>query len=127
MIINNLKLIIPLLTSCIRTRYNNLELINVFGMRCNGLGRIQNSATAGFKYFDCKGVTEFRLTTRGYADGIFEVRTAWDGEVLAEIKIEYTNVWETYSVPIAIPDGVHAIYMTYKGNGVTALKSFELI
>jgi hypothetical protein len=91
------------------------------------VGRIQNFATAGFKYFDCKGVTEFRLTTRGYADGIFEVKTAWDGEVLAEIKIEFTNVWETYSAPIAIPDGVHAIYLTYKGNGLTALKSFELV
>jgi len=91
------------------------------------VGRIQNSATAGFKYFDCKGVTEFRLTTRGYADGIFEVKTAWDGEVLATIKIEYSNVWETYSAPVLIPDGVHAIYLTYKGNGLTALKSFELV
>lgn len=91
------------------------------------VGNIQNSATAGFKYFDCKGVTEFRLTTRGYADGVFEVKTAWDGEVLATIKIEYTNVWETYRAPIVIPNGVHAIYLTYKGNGLAALKSFELV
>jgi hypothetical protein len=88
---------------------------------------IQNTATAGFKYFDCKGVREIAITTRGYAGGIFEVRNKWDGECLAEIRINYSNVWERYITNIPMPDGVQAIYLTYKGEGNAALKSFELI
>ncbi len=90
------------------------------------IGNIQDTATAGFKYFDCQDVKEIRIQTRGYGDGEFEVKTAWDGEVLARIKIQYTNVWEEYTAPIAIPDGVQAIYITYRGGGNVALCSFAL-
>ncbi len=90
------------------------------------IANMKDSATVGFKYFDCKGIKEIRIKTRGYADGVFEVRTAWDGEVLATIGIEYSNVWEEYSAPIELPDGIHAIYLTYRGNGVAALLSFAL-
>lgn len=88
---------------------------------------IQDTATAGFKYFDCKNVTEIAITTRGYAGGIFEIRNKWDGEVLAEIQIHFSNVWERYTAKLSVPDGVQAVYLTYKGGGNAALKSFELI
>lgn len=91
------------------------------------LANIQNSATAGFKYFSCKGVTAFALTTRGYAGGTFEVKTAWDGEVLTSFAIPSSNIWERYVSPIQIPDGVQAIYLTYRGHGNISLKSFELL
>ncbi|NLW89916.1 MAG: family 43 glycosylhydrolase [Clostridiaceae bacterium] len=87
---------------------------------------MKDSATAGFKYFDCKGVRTIRVTTRGYAEGTVEVRTAMNGEVLAGINIHNTNVWETSGSPISLPDGVHEIYLTYRGGGNAALKSFEL-
>ena len=63
---------------------------------------------------------------RGYADGTFEVKTAWDGEVLATLEVQYTNVWEKYTAPVTIPDGIQALYLTYRGNGNAALRSFEL-
>ena len=91
------------------------------------VANISDSATAGFKYFDCKGVKEIKLWARGYGNGTFEIKTAWDGEVLATVTLEYTNVWEEYSTPINIPDGVHAIYITYRGGGNVSLRSFELI
>lgn len=91
------------------------------------IANMKNSATAGFKYFECKGVKEIRIKTRGYAAGVFEVRTSWDGDVLAELKIEYSNVWEEYAAPVQIPDGVQSIYLTYRGDGVASLLSFELI
>ena len=91
------------------------------------IGNIMNSATAGFKYFDMQGVTKIRITVRGYANGNFEVRTKWDGEILAEIPVVYTNVWETYEADIAMPDGVQALYLTYRGQGKAALLSFELV
>lgn len=91
------------------------------------VGNIQDSTTVGFKYFEMKDVKKIRITTRGYADGVFEVRTTWDGEVLAKIPIVYTNVWENYETEIRIPDGVWALYLTYRGQGAASLKSFCLI
>lgn len=91
------------------------------------IANIKDSATAGFKYFDCRSVREIHIKTRGYADGVFEIKTTWDGEPLARIKIAYSNVWETYSAPISIPDGIHSIYLTYRGPGCVSLLSFELI
>ena len=51
------------------------------------IGNIQDSATAGFKYFDIQGVRRIRVTTRGYADGDIEVRNEIDGEVLAKLRM----------------------------------------
>lgn len=90
------------------------------------IANIQDSATAGFKYFDCKGIREIRIKVRGYADGVFEVKTSWDGEVLARIKVKYSNVWEEYAVPVSIPDGKQAIYLTYRGGGNASLLSLNL-
>ena len=90
------------------------------------IGNIQDSATAGFKYFDCRDVKEIQIKVRGYADGVFEVRTAWDGEPLASIRVQYSNVWEEYSAPVNLPDGKQAIYLTYRGGGNASLLSFAL-
>ena len=90
------------------------------------IGNIQDSATAGFKYFDCKDIREIRIKVRGYADGVFEVKTAWNGKVLAQIRVRYANVWEEYEAPAAIPDGKQAVYLTYRGNGNASLLSFTL-
>lgn len=91
------------------------------------IANMQDSATAGFKYFDCRGVREIRVTVRGYASGVFEVRTSWDGEALAKINVVHSNVWEEYSAPVEIPDGTQAIYLTFRGQGSAGLKSFTLL
>ncbi|MCR5121054.1 MAG: family 43 glycosylhydrolase [Ruminococcus sp.] len=90
------------------------------------IAEIKDGTTAGFKYFDCKGVKRFGIYTRAYCDGKFELRLKWDGEVLAEFPVKNTNVWEPCFRDVAIPDGVHAFYLTYKGNGSPQLKSFVL-
>ena len=90
------------------------------------IGNITDTTTAGFKYFDMQGVKSITITTRGYSNGVFEIKTAWDGEVLAEIPIGYTNVWESATADINIPDGVHALYLKFRGQGSCHLKGFEL-
>jgi len=85
-----------------------------------------NSCTAGFKYFDCCGVKEISIQTRCYCNGVFEVRIAWDGPVLAEIPVISSNVWEKYTAAFPVEDGVHALYFTYKGTGNAQFKSFTL-
>ena len=91
------------------------------------VANIYDGATMGFKYFDFKGVSKITITTRAYLWGEFEIRTRWDGEVLASIPVDNTNVWVKRSAPISIPDGVGALYITFRGYGRAGqFKSFEL-
>ena len=87
---------------------------------------MRDQATAGFKYFSCKGITKISILTRGYASGSFEIRTSWDGEVLARIPIDYTNVWTKGEAFVNIPDGTSAVYLTFRGSGAASLLGFEL-
>ena len=91
------------------------------------IGNIQDSATAGFKYFDCKDIREIRIKVRGYADGEFEVKTARNGQVLAQHRVRDANVREEYAAPVSIPNGKQAIYLTYRGEGNASLLSLTLI
>lgn len=90
------------------------------------IANMKDSATAGFKYFDCKGIRKVTVKVRGYCAGDFEVKTAWDAETLGTIPIVFTNIWTDFSAEITIPDGIHALYFTFKGRGSANLASFTL-
>ena len=94
------------------------------------IGYIQNmrdGTVAGFKYFEFKGVKKIKIKTRAYGKGYMEVKTAWDGEALASIPVDYSNIWIEGVVDINIPDGVYPLYFEFKGDGGTSFASFELI
>lgn len=91
------------------------------------IANIRDGAVMGFKYFRCQNIREIFIDVRGYADGTFEIRTTWDGTILAEIPVHNTNVWTRYSAPVAFPDGVQALYITYRGDGAPSLRSFEFV
>lgn len=92
------------------------------GYVCN----MVDGATAGFKYFSCKGISKIRITTRGYMDGCFEVRTHPEGPVYASIPVTECNRWKTFTADCSIPDGIHAIYITHRGGRVPTLGWFSL-
>ncbi len=83
-------------------------------------------ASAGFRYFDCRGVHRVSIRVRGYCKGAFCVRTAWNGPALGMIPVDFSNVWKEYTAEIAIPDGVQSLYFTYEGQGAANLASFTL-
>ena len=87
---------------------------------------IHDTATMGLKYFDFQKVKEIAINVRGYCNGVFEVRIAWDGEVLAKLPVVSSNVWEEYTADFPAEDGVHALYFTYRGTGNPQFKSFSL-
>lgn len=91
------------------------------------IANMKASATAGFKYFACKGVKKVKIKVRGYCRGAFEVKTSWNGEVLGKIPVGFSNVWKEYSADIAIPDGIQALYFTYTGEGSASFASFTLL
>jgi hypothetical protein len=90
------------------------------------VANIQDSATVGFKYFAMKDVRRIGIAVRGYAKGKFLVRTEWNGEVLSEIPVDYSNVWEWYYSPIRMSDRTCALYFTFEGQGNASLKAFTL-
>lgn len=87
---------------------------------------VTDGATLGFKYFDCKNVTQITVKTRGYIKGVFELRNALEGPVLATIPVDFSNVWESSTVEYNIPDGIQALYFTFRGDGKGQFLSFAL-
>lgn len=90
------------------------------------IANMKDSATAGFKYFDSKGIKKVKIKVRGYCKGAFEVKISWNSEALGRIPVSFTNVWKEYSADIAIPEGIQALYFTYTGDGSASLASFTL-
>ena len=90
---------------------------------------IRNGTTIGYKYFDLNKVKGLRIHVRGYGNGTFEVRTSIDGPVLAEIPVRFMTVWEKYeaSFTTEITEAKTPLYLTYRGGGDVALKSFSFI
>lgn len=91
------------------------------------VAEITKNTTIGFKYFDMKNVKQIKIKTRGYANGYFEVKTKWDGEVYGKIPVEFTNFWTENTAEVNIPDGISALYFTFKGDGNCSLLEFELL
>lgn len=88
--------------------------------------KVTDGATAGFKFFDCRDVKKISVYTRAYIHGKFQVRTEYEGPVLAEIEVDASNIWEKHTADISLPDGIYAFYLTFRGTGNGQLKSFEL-
>ena len=91
------------------------------------IANMRDTATAGFKYFDCRGVKRISVRTKGYATGRLEIRTAWDGDAVGAAPIRYANVWRDTVAEVVIPDGVHALYFTFNGTGYLQFASFTLM
>lgn len=77
------------------------------------VGNISDQSVIGFKYFDFKNVKKLTITSRGYANGYYEVRTSLDGEVLGIIEVDNKNIWTEFSADIDFPDGVYPLYLKY--------------
>ena len=90
------------------------------------VANMQYGYTLGFKFFDFKGVRKISVTTRGYVYGKYEIRTKWDGPVLAEITPIGSNIWESFSADLALPDGVGELYFKFVGGGTHQFKGFKI-
>jgi len=88
-----------------------------------------DGSAAGFRYFDCRGVRRISVRVRGAQGsqgGCMQVKTSWDGEVLGEIPIGYCAFWKEFSAEIPVPDGVQALYFSYRGSRSIAFGGFTL-
>ena len=81
------------------------------------IANMRDGATAGYKYFDFRGVKRVTVATRGYAKGFIDLKLSWNGPVIGSIPVAYHNVLHLDSADIAIPDGVSALYFSFRGQG----------
>ena len=91
------------------------------------IANMASGATAGFKYFELNSVKAVSVRVMGYAHGRMLVKTAPDGEVCASIPVHYANVWYDAEARACLPDGVHALYFSFEGEGRVNFSSFRLI
>ncbi|MDC7286612.1 family 43 glycosylhydrolase [Blautia schinkii] len=90
------------------------------------VANMEDGAVAGFRYFDCQGITGIRIKARGLGNGRFEILTHWNGDVYGEIPYERSNEWKWREADIVIPDGIQSLYIRYRGEGNISLAAFEL-
>ena len=89
---------------------------------------IQNmvdGATAGYRYFDIQKAKTLSIEVRGTATGAFVVRDGKEGPVAAKIQIAPAKDWTSFSAPLTISSGKHALYFTYEGEGAADFMSFQ--
>lgn len=90
------------------------------------ISNMREGATAGYRYFQFEKAKQISVTTRGTGNGSFVVRDERFGNVVAEIKIEPSKNWTTFTAPLNISAGKHPLYFTYTGEGFADFYKFDL-
>lgn len=91
------------------------------------IANLRNGAQAGFKYFQLGEANKLAVKTRGDG-GKFVVSIQPEGTPCGEINFEKSISWqESGFADVTLPQGVHALYFTYHGDGSVDFMSFTLI
>uniref|UniRef100_S0DG39 Glycoside hydrolase family 43 protein n=1 Tax=termite gut metagenome TaxID=433724 RepID=S0DG39_9ZZZZ len=91
--------------------------------------QIGGGAVVGYKYFDFQGVMALDLTVRGDAGGRLAValdagmKQAVGG---ADLALNGGG-WQTVRIPVTVPNGVHALYFGYTGEGRLEFSDFAFV
>lgn len=90
---------------------------------------VADGTKLGYKYFDCKGVSALALELRGSFTGKVTVSTDEKGENVvgaADLTVQ-DGSWHLAPVSVSIPDGVHALYFAFAGEGQMDVKSIVFV
>ncbi len=87
---------------------------------------MQDGSAAGYKYFDLYGLKAVSVTVKSTAACTISVRTAVDGEDIAEIYVDACDAWKEFRAQAQVPDGKAALYFIHHGKGSLSFKSFTL-
>lgn len=84
------------------------------------IAEISDGTLVGYKYFDFKGGERLTVKTRGTGEGSFEISDE-SGKILGKIEIAPTEKWSEASSALDVSEGVHSLFLTYKGSETVAL------
>lgn len=90
------------------------------------IANMRNGATAGFKYFMIKQVTEVAVCVRGRASGFILISHSLQEKPFARIKINSSSQFTYYRSEVNMENGKQALYFTFEGKGALDFKSFVL-
>lgn len=88
---------------------------------------VESGTKIGYKYFTFEGQRSLALELRGTFRGTVTVSTDEAGAENAtrcELNTDTEN-WMEKLLPVAMPDGVHALYLAFEGEGALDLKGFS--
>lgn len=91
------------------------------------IANMTDGAWAGFKYFSFAG-DEKRISAalRGTASGTLKVLTKHGGACAAEIKIQPSAGYISYSANFSIPAGIWPLYFVFSGSGAFDFQGFTI-
>ena len=78
------------------------------------LENLTDRAVAGYKYFSCHGVTRMAVKTR-----------APEAEPIGSIPVFPGEEWHWQEASVSLPDGVHALYLRFDGQGAVSLAAIR--
>lgn len=88
---------------------------------------LKRSSTIGYKYFEFHDLKQIKLQVRGKAHGRLIVTTVPKGQHYGEVNVNVdSDQWSEVGGSVSVPDGVHALYFTYEGNGALDIVTLEL-
>ncbi|MGN0675857.1 MAG: carbohydrate-binding protein, partial [Oscillospiraceae bacterium] len=88
------------------------------------IAEISDGTLIGYKYFDFDGTNKLTLTVRGDGCGEFEITDETE-KILGKADVSPSASWTKISGNIDVPDGVHSLFLTYKGSGMVSLIELE--
>ncbi|MBQ8996011.1 MAG: family 43 glycosylhydrolase [Oscillospiraceae bacterium] len=91
------------------------------------IANMTDGAVAGFKYFDIQALKRIAVKVGGTGRGVMQVKTSLDGRVLAEIPVSANQFRSWFQSVCSVPDGVHALYFRFCGEGSIDFHAFELV
>lgn len=92
------------------------------------IANVFDGVVAGFKYFDCKGVKKIAIEAKSYGSGkLFISLDSEDNAPVGEISFATAeDEFKRYETEVNIPDGIHALFFRYSGQGKIDFKNFTL-
>lgn len=88
------------------------------------IAEIADGTLIGYKYFDFDGAKKLSLTVRGSGSGVFEI-TDETGKILGSAAVSPSEEWCKTECGLDASKGVHSLFLTYKGSGMTSIMELE--
>lgn len=88
---------------------------------------IKSGTLIGYKYIALKNTKRIALTYRGECKGCIEVCKQIDGQPIAKINLDSSDVWATETTEVSFAEADEELYLIYKGEGSVELITLSLL
>lgn len=90
------------------------------------IANMKDGAMAGFKYFAIRDLKRIGVQVSGDGRGEMLIKTSADGRTVCRIPISAGESREWFEGTCSVPNGAHALFFTFCGEGSVNFHRFEL-